>query len=106
MHEAGLARAAVAALVEASAGAAVRTVVLAVGTGVDIDSAAAAWHGAATGTCLQASHVEWRTAVDRLRCFACVREYDGERLDVCPSCGGNGIVIAAADELTVVDWTT
>ncbi|WP_239334279.1 hydrogenase/urease maturation nickel metallochaperone HypA [Frankia sp. CiP3] len=104
MHEAGLARAAVAALVDASAGARVRTVVLAIGTGVDIDAAAAAWHGAATGTCLEASHVEWRNAADRLRCFACGCEYDGGRLDPCPSCGGNGIVIAAADELAVVDW--
>ncbi|WP_131747357.1 hydrogenase/urease maturation nickel metallochaperone HypA [Frankia sp. Cppng1_Ct_nod] len=106
MHEAGLARAAVAALVDATAGEFVRTVVLAVGTGVDVDSAAAAWHGAAGGTCLEACVVEWRRVSDRLRCFACGREYDGERLDLCPACGGNGIVIRAADELAVVDWTT
>ncbi|WP_239405276.1 hydrogenase maturation nickel metallochaperone HypA [Frankia sp. Cj3] len=50
--------------------------------------------------------MEWRNAADRLRCFACGCECDGGRLDPCPSCGGNGIVIVPADELTVLDWMT
>ncbi|WP_239346109.1 hydrogenase maturation nickel metallochaperone HypA [Frankia sp. CIT1] len=50
--------------------------------------------------------MEWRNASDRLRCFACGCECDGGRLDPCPSCGGNGIVIVPADELTVLDWMT
>ena len=107
MHEMGLLRAAVAALVEASAGRPVRTVLLAIGPGVDPDSAAAAWHAAVSGTCLDNSHVEWQRAAERLRCFICGREYDGgDHLDPCPSCGGNGIVVAPADELAIVDWTT
>ncbi|WP_018637729.1 hydrogenase maturation nickel metallochaperone HypA [Parafrankia elaeagni] len=106
MHEAGLARAAVSAIIEASAGAPVRTVVLAAATGVDISSASAAWHAAATGTPLEATDLTWEHAPDRLRCFACGHDYDGARLDPCPSCGGNGLVIAPADELAVVRWTT
>lgn len=107
MHETGLLQAAVAALLDASAGRPVRSVVIALGPGVDPDSAAAAWHSAAAGTCLDASVVEWQRATDRLRCFTCGREYDGQHhLDPCPSCGANGIVVAPADELAIIDWTT
>jgi hydrogenase nickel incorporation protein HypA/HybF len=106
MHETGLLRTAVSALVEASAGQPVRTVLLAIGPGVDPESAAAAWHTAVNGTCLDNSHVEWQRATDRLRCFTCGHEYDGHRLDQCPRCDGNGIVVAPADELAIIDWTT
>jgi len=82
-----------------------RTVVLAVGAGVDVDSAAAAWQAAAADTSLAATRVEWQRAPDRLRCFACGLEYDGEPLDLCPSCEGTGIVITPAPELAAVDWT-
>ena len=73
MHEAGLVRAAVAALADATAGHPMRTLILAVGSGVDVDSAAAAWQAAAAGTCLENARVEWRRASDRLRCFSCGR---------------------------------
>ncbi|MCK9930277.1 hydrogenase maturation nickel metallochaperone HypA [Frankia sp. Mgl5] len=106
MHEAGLARSAVSAIAEASEGTPVRTVVLAAAAGVDIASATAAWQSAAAGTCLENTHLSWEHAADRLRCFACGHEYDGARLDPCPSCGGNGLVVTAADELAVVSWTT
>jgi Zn finger protein HypA/HybF involved in hydrogenase expression len=106
VHEAGLVRAAVAALVDAAAGRPMRTVVLAVGAGVDVDAAATAWRTAAIGTCLEATEVDWQRASDRLRCFACGIEYDGEPLDLCPSCGGTGIVVTRAPELAAVDWTT
>ena len=105
MHEAGLVRAAVAALADATAGQPVRTVVLAVGSGVDIDAAASAWQAAAAGTRLAGTAVEWRRATDRLRCFTCGCEYDGRPLEMCPSCGGTGIVVTRAPELAAVDWT-
>lgn len=106
MHEPGLMRAAVAALTDAAAGRPVRTLTLAVGGGVDLASAAMAWETAAAGTCLERCRVRWQRASDRLRCFTCTREYDGEPLDLCPSCGSSGIVITRAPELTAVDWTT
>ncbi|EFC80544.1 hydrogenase expression/synthesis HypA [Frankia sp. CcI49] len=105
MHEAGLARAAVTAIIEASEGAPVRTVVLAAATGVDIASATAAWQAAAAGTSLETTDLCWQRAADRLRCFACGHEYDGARLDPCTACGGNGLVVAPADELAVISWT-
>lgn len=106
MHEAGLLRGAVAALVEAGAGRPVRTVVLAIGPGVDLDAAVAAWQSATAGTGLAGSRVDWQRAADRLRCFDCGHEYDGRPLDPCPACGADGLVVAPADELAVVDWTT
>lgn len=105
MHEAGLARAAVSAIIEASDGTPVRTVVLAAAAGVDIASASAAWQAAAAGTSLETTDLCWQRAADQLRCFACGREYEGARLDLCPVCGGNGLVIVPADELAVVSWT-
>jgi hydrogenase nickel incorporation protein HypA/HybF len=106
MHEAGLVRAAVAALAGATADQPVRTVVLAVGSGVNIAAATAAWQAAAAGTRLAGAMVQWRRAPDLLRCFTCGREYDGEPLAPCPSCGGNAIVVTRAPELAAVDWTT
>jgi Zn finger protein HypA/HybF involved in hydrogenase expression len=106
MHETSLARAAVAALADAAAGRPVRAVTLAVGTGVDLASAATAWQAAAAGTCLETCQVRWERASDRLRCFSCGHEYDGEPLDQCPSCGGSGIIITRAPELAAVDWIT
>jgi Zn finger protein HypA/HybF involved in hydrogenase expression len=106
VHEAGLVRAAVAALADAAGGRPVRSVVLAVGAGVDVDSAAAAWQVAAAGTGLEHASVTWRRCDDRLRCFSCGREYDGDALARCPSCGDSGIVVARAAEIGVAEWAT
>jgi len=106
MHEAGLVRAAVAALADAADGRQVRTVVLEIGSGIDLDTTAAAWRAAVTGTCLQDAQVEWRQAFDRLRCFTCGREYDGRPLETCPSCHHTGLVVVPAAGLTALDWTT
>jgi hydrogenase nickel incorporation protein HypA/HybF len=106
VHEAGLVRAAVAALVDAAGGRPMRAVVLAVGAGVDVDSAAAAWQLAAAGTGLEGASVTWRRCHDTLRCFTCGREYEGDALARCPSCGGTGIVVARAAEIAVLEWAT
>jgi len=105
MHEAGLMRAAVAALAQASDGQRVATITLAVQPGVDLPSADAAWRVAAAGTCLEGATVHWQRALDRLRCFDCGADFDGQEADLCPACGGNGIVIEAAREVTVADWS-
>ena len=81
MHESGLLRAAVAALVEATAGPPMRTVVLAVGPGVDVDSAAAAWQ-AASSRHLPREHPRRMAARSRQAPLLRLRpEYEGEPLD-------------------------
>ena len=104
MHEAGLVQAAVAALIDVTGGRRVRAVVLAVSADVDIDSAAAAWQAAAAGTCLEAASVTWRREHDTLRCFTCGREYEGDALTRCTSCGGTGIVVTRPAEIAVDEW--
>jgi len=106
VHETGLVRAAVAAVAEAAADRPVRTLTLAVGAGVDLESTAMAWQAAAAGTVLEHCDVRWQRALDHLRCFTCTREYEGDPLDLCPSCGGSGIVVDLAPEIAAVDWTT
>ncbi len=97
-------RAAVEALIDVTGGRRVRAVVLAVSADVDVDSAAAAWQAAAAGTCLEGASVTWRREHATLRCFTCGREYDGEALARCPSCGGTGIVVTRPAEIAVDEW--
>jgi len=77
MHEAGLMRAAVSALAEATDRQRVGAITLAVNAGVDLASADTAWRLAAVGTCVEGATVHWRRALDRLRCFDCSAEFDG-----------------------------
>lgn len=104
MHEAGLLGAAVAVLAERS-GDPVHSVVLAVAPSVDRQAARTAWDTAAAGTLLADAEVTFTTSADTLRCLDCAVEYDGDRLTVCPACGGNGLVVHEAHELEIVDWS-
>ncbi len=99
-------RATVAALIDVTGGRRARSVVLAISADVDVDSAAAAWQAAAAGTCLEGASVTWRREHDTLRCFTCGREYGGEALARCPSCGGTGIVVTRPAEIAVDEWVT
>lgn len=105
MHEAGLLSAAVSALTERRSEP-VRAVVLAVAPTVDVDAARAAWDAAAAGTVLADAEVSFATAQDTLQCLDCSHEYDGNRLTVCPQCGGNGLVVHEAHELEIVSWAS
>jgi Zn finger protein HypA/HybF involved in hydrogenase expression len=105
MHEAGLLSAAVSALAERRSEP-VREVVLAVAPSVDVEAARVAWDAAASGTVLADAQVSFTTARDTLQCLDCGHEYDGDRLTVCPQCGGNGLVVHEAHELEILSWTS
>jgi hydrogenase nickel incorporation protein HypA/HybF len=105
MHETGLLRAAVAELAAQTHGRAVRRVVLAVGPGADLDAARHAWAEAARDTPVAGAAVRWSTAQDELSCLDCGAGYAGDRLTVCPDCGGTGLVVEAAPELSIMDWS-
>ncbi len=104
MHETGLLRAAVSALVAAAEGP-VGRVRLAIGAGVDREAAEAAWRTASAGTPAAAARVEWLAALDRLSCLTCGGSYEGDRLTRCPTCGGDGLVVEPAPEIVIVDWS-
>lgn len=101
MHEQGLLAAAAAALAETGV---ITEVTIAIGPGVDPDSAASAWRTAVRATPLAGAHVHWRRARDLLRCLDCAHEYRGDRLTRCPRCGQDGLVVEPAPELAIEDW--
>src|SRR5512139_2479595 len=104
MHEAGLSHAAVNAVIEAAGDRTVVSVRLAIGPGVEKDAAAQAWVHCAEGTTAAQAVVTWEQARDSLACLECGDEYPGDRLTCCPVCGANGLVVAPASEIEIVDW--
>ncbi|MCK2216950.1 hydrogenase maturation nickel metallochaperone HypA [Actinomadura sp. ATCC 31491] len=105
MHETGLIRAAVAAVVTAAGGRRVLHVTLALGPGVGPDAAEQAWRQAAAGGPAEGARLAWRRARDGLACLGCGRDYPGDRLTRCPDCGGDGLVVSPAPEVEIVTWT-
>jgi hypothetical protein len=41
-------------------------------------------------------HVSWEQESDLLRCDSCGHRYVGDRLELCPCCGAEGVVIEPA----------
>jgi hydrogenase nickel incorporation protein HypA/HybF len=105
VHEIGLVTATAAALAREADGVHVGSVHVALGPRVNFEVAAAAWSEAVSGTALAEAHVTWEAAFDELCCFTCGRVYKGRFLDPCPDCGGNGLVVTPADEVTVTGWS-
>jgi Zn finger protein HypA/HybF involved in hydrogenase expression len=104
MHEIGLLHAAVAELTARCDTDAVRQVRVAIGPDVDRAVAEAAWANAAAGTPAEGAVVTWERALNTLCCLDCGGLYPGGRLDRCPRCGGDGLVVDAAPELALEDW--
>lgn len=101
MHERDL----VAEIVETLAGLVglsdVVGVEIALGPGVDRARAEEVWRDLTEHTGLGAAHVTWERASDLLRCGECGHEYSGDRLDSCPYCGGDGVVIETAPPISL-----
>jgi hydrogenase nickel incorporation protein HypA/HybF len=84
--------------------AALHTVEVAVGPGVDLGSAAEQWVGQTAGTSLARARVTWERSSDLLRCDGCEAEYQGAALESCPYCGGDGMVVEAAPPISLGHW--
>lgn len=98
MHERGLVSAEVTRLLDGIDGR-VGAVTITMGPGADGDVMAAAWEQSVAGTALEAVPVTWTRARSVLRCFACGKDYEGDRLLRCPWCGGDGLVVEEAPEI-------
>lgn len=105
MHEIGLVNAAAAELVRVAGDQPVRAVTVRIGPKVVPDVAQTAWQLAVSGTVVEQALVRWEPALDRLACFVCGHEYDGDPLAVCPACGGDGLVIGESPEVSVAGWS-
>lgn len=104
MHETGLLTAAVGTLADAIDKRPLLRASIAVGPGVDLDAARHAWEHASAGTPAEGAEISLVRASDTLACLDCGAEYPGDRLTRCPSCNGNGLVIAAAPEVQILDY--
>lgn len=89
-----------------AAGQKLREVEIALGPGVDPGRAAQAWTVGTENTPLASVHVTWEQAFDLLRCEACGHEFAGNRLELCPYCGAEGVVIEPALPVSVGRWVT
>lgn len=93
MHERGpVAKLAAQLLDETSAGDISEIRVL-ISPDVIVEVAAQAWSSTVEGTPLDGVRVEWVQVDPLLRCLTCGEDYRGGRLDRCPACGGDGLVI-------------
>lgn len=103
MHERAAVTRALAELIESADGA-IGRVAARIGSGVDVAVVQSTWDQAAAGTRAQSSFLVCEAAADTLRCLDCANTYEGDKLAQCPSCGGNGLVIAAAPEFVIDSW--
>lgn len=98
MHERGPVAAAIASLKDL---AGIERIEVALGPLMEAPVARAAWEHIVEGTDLEDVGVEWTRASDLLACLSCATEYRGEKLDTCPMCGGDGLVVEHALDVEV-----
>lgn len=105
MHEIGAVHAAAAGFLQQLAGRPVRQVTLGLGPGVDPEVVASAWRSATAGGPAESAEVIWNAQPNLLSCLGCGLDYRGSKLDRCPACAADGLVIAPAPEVAVLGWT-
>lgn len=105
MHEVALVNAAAAALIADADGRLVNTVVLAIGPKVERDVAESTWTTAVAGTSVEHALLDIIDVLDELRCLDCAHEFPGTHLTQCPQCGGTGLVVGEAEEVSVASWS-
>lgn len=81
------------------------TVTVAVAADVDLDIARDAWESAADGTLLAGIPVEWVVQPALLVCLSCERQYPGGKLDRCPECGGDGLIVENPPTVEALSWS-
>ena len=104
MHEIGAVHAASAGFLTEVAGRPVRQVTVALGPDVDADVVDTTWRMATKDSSAADAAVIWTRLDDLLSCLDCGRDFHGTKLDRCPVCGSDGLVIEPAEEVTVVGW--
>lgn len=103
MHE----RAAVAAELDVlmvETGGDVSRVLAAVGPGVDQQVVRGIWEEKTAGTPAASADLVLDSAGAVLRCLVCGTDYEGAKLDPCPVCSGDGLVISAPPEFEIRSW--
>ena len=74
---------------------------VAIGSEIDLDVAQQSWPALVAGTPIATHQVTWERALDTLACLDCGRTYQGTKLDPCPHCGGDGLIVGSAPEINI-----
>ena len=104
MHEWGLVAVAARQVKRRSGRAAVRAVTLRLGPGASEATVRMAWDTLTAGGPLSAVELVIVRDEHRMQCLSCGHGYPGQLPRPCPACGGDGLVTAAAADLTVHGW--
>jgi len=105
MHEIALVNAVAQAFIAERNGESVSAVVLAIGPKVERDVATSAWETMVAGTSVEGAALDFIDVLDQMQCLDCSEQYPGERLTQCPKCGGTGLVVGEAEEVSLASWT-
>ena len=104
MHERGLVSRAAAELIDSLGDSPVLSVELCIGPDTDRKVVEDAWRSVTAGTPMASARLDWVEASHELSCLDCGTGYRGRKLSICPSCGGNGLVVERAPEVAVGGW--
>ena len=103
MHERAAVTAALSDLLRESGGRVARVEAV-LGPGVDPSVVTGIWEETVSGTAAADADLVLVDGADTLRCLGCGDDYGGSKLDPCPECGGDGLVIDPAPEFEVRSW--
>lgn len=104
VHEVGVVSEAASRFLAAVGDRRVAEVILDLGPGMEQGVVEAAWDHVMAGTPAARAIVRWERVADTLLCFGCSATYHGSKLDICPVCEGNGLVVEQAPEISVRSW--
>lgn len=105
MHEIALVNAVAQAFITDVDGKQVSSVVLAIGPKVEREVASTAWEAMVAGTNVEHATLGFIDVLDELQCLDCSNRYPGDRLSQCPKCGGTGLVVGEAEEVSLASWS-
>jgi Zn finger protein HypA/HybF involved in hydrogenase expression len=105
VHERALISSAAWELLDRVGDATVTSVTLALGPETDPSVVAQAWRSATAATSLAGTQLNSFTRPHSLVCLDCGKDYEGDKLSVCPNCAGNGLVVKTAPEVELATWT-
>ena len=103
MHERAAVSAALNGLMDETGGRLTR-VVAALGPGVDQAVVTGIWEETVADTPAAAAELICEVSFNTMRCFGCQTDYPGSKLEQCPACGDDGLVVATAPEFEVLSW--
>ena len=82
----------------------VTEVTLVIAPGVDPDIASEVWVASTAGTPIAHATLHITIHYPMMACLGCDQEYTGDKLAVCPQCGGDGLPTEVVRTAAVAGW--